>query len=53
MASILELTARDFSTKVFWFQIEEFCLLPAVVAGLAFALGYAGLDTWFNSVPLH
>ena len=48
MASILELTARDFPTKVFWFQVEEFCLLPAVVAGLAFALGYAGLDTRLN-----
>ena len=48
MASILEVTAGDFSTKVFWFQIEEFCLLPAVVAGLAFALEYAGLDTRFN-----
>ena len=48
MASILELTTRDFSTKIFWFQIEEFCLLPVVVAGLAFALGYAGLDTRFN-----
>ena len=48
MASALELAARDFPTKVFWFQIQEFCLLPAVVAGLAFALGYAGLDTRLN-----
>jgi hypothetical protein len=48
IASILELTARDFSTKIFWFQIEGFCLLPVAVAGLAFALGYAGLDTWLN-----
>jgi len=48
MASILEVTARDFSTGVFWFQIEEFCLLPITVSGLAFALGYAGLDTRFN-----
>ena len=48
MASILEVTATNFSTKIFWFQIEQFCLLPAVVASLAFALGYAGLDTWLN-----
>lgn len=48
MASALELASRDFPTKVFWFQIQEFCLLPAVVAGLAFALGYAGLDTRLN-----
>ena len=48
MASILEVTAKDFSTKVLWFQIEQFCLLPAVVASLAFALGYAGLDARFK-----
>jgi PAS domain S-box-containing protein len=48
MACILELTATDFPGKVFWFQIEEFCLLPIVVAGLAFALGYAGFDTGLN-----
>jgi PAS domain S-box-containing protein len=48
MASILEVTAGDFSTKVFSFQIEEFCLLPITVSGLAFALGYAGLDTRFS-----
>jgi PAS domain S-box-containing protein len=48
MASILELTAVDVPTKIFWFQIEEICLLPVVVAGLAFALGYAGLDTGIN-----
>ncbi len=48
MASILEVTATDFSPKVFWFQIEEFCPLPITVSGLAFALGYAGLDTRFN-----
>jgi PAS domain S-box-containing protein len=48
MASTLELTAGDFPSKVFWFQIGEFCLLPTVVAGLAFALGYAGLDAWLN-----
>jgi PAS domain S-box-containing protein len=48
MASTLGLTAGEFLTKVFWFQIERSFLLPAVVAGLAFALGYAGLDTWLN-----
>jgi PAS domain S-box-containing protein len=48
MADTLELAARDFPTKVFWFQIGEFCLLPVAVAGLAFALGYASLDIWLN-----
>ncbi len=48
MASTLGLTAGQFSTKVFWFQIEGLFLLPAEVAALAFALEYAGLDTWLN-----
>ena len=48
MASILEVSAGDFATKVFWFRIEEFTPLPITVSGLAFALGYAGLDTRFN-----
>jgi len=48
VASIFEVTASEFSTKVFWFRIEEFCPLPVTVSGLAFALGYAGLDTRFN-----
>ena len=48
MASTLGLTAGEFSTKVFWFQIERFFLLPGTIAALAFAFGYAGLDTWLN-----
>ena len=52
MACILEIAATDFPTKVFWFQIEEFCLLPIAVAGLAFALGYAGFDIGLNRVTI-
>ncbi len=48
MATTLGLTAGELPTKLFWFQIERFCLLPATAAGLAFALEYAGLDTWLN-----
>ncbi len=48
MASTLGLTAGELPTKLFWFQIEGLFLLPAQVAALAFALGYAGLDTWLN-----
>ena len=48
LASALELAARDFPTKFFWFQIEYSCLLPGLAAGLVFALEYAGLDTWLN-----
>ena len=48
LASALELAARDFPTKVFWFQIEYSCLLPVLTACLVFALEYAGLETWFN-----
>ncbi len=47
-ASTLGLASGELSTKVFWFQIERFCLLPATLAGLAFALEYAGLDAWLN-----
>ena len=47
-ASTLGLISRELPAKVFWFQIERFCLLPAAVAGLAFALEYAGLDSWLN-----
>ncbi len=48
MATTLGLTAGELPTKLFWFQIERFCLLPGTAAGLAFALEYAGLDTWLN-----
>lgn len=48
MASALELSAGDFSTKLFWFQIQGLCVLPFAVASVAFALGYAGLETWHN-----
>ena len=47
-ASTLGLMSEELPTKVFWFQIERFCLLPATLAGLAFALEYAGLDRWLN-----
>lgn len=52
VATTLGLTAGELPTKVFWFQIERFCLLPATAAGLAFALEYAGLDTWLNGRTL-
>ena len=48
IASVLGMASDDFSSKLFWFQIEEICLLPAAVAGLAFCLEYAGLDAWLN-----
>ena len=48
MTSTLWLPAREFLTKVFWFQIERLALLPAAVTSPAFALGYAGLDTWLD-----
>lgn len=47
-ASALGLISGELPTKVFWFQIERFCLLPSAVAGLVFALEYAGLDSWLN-----
>ena len=47
-ASALGLTAGELPAKVFWFQIERFCLLPAAIAALVFALEYAGLDAWLN-----
>ncbi len=47
-ASTLGLISGELPTKVFWFQIERFFLLPRTAAGLAFALEYAGLDTWLN-----
>lgn len=48
VASALGMAAGDVSTKILWFKIEEICLLPATVAGLAFALEYAGLEAWLN-----
>jgi signal transduction histidine kinase len=48
LTSVLELTAVNFPAKVFWFQVGDLCLFPTVISGLAFALGYAGLDTWLN-----
>jgi len=42
------LIALELSTKLLWFQIERFFLLPTAVAGFAFALAYAGLDAWLN-----
>ncbi len=48
VAGMFEVTATEFSNKLVWFRIEEFFPLPATVSGLAFALGYAGLDTRFK-----
>lgn len=48
LATTLGLTAGQITTKLLWFEIERFFLLPSTVAGLAFALEYAGLDTWLN-----
>ncbi len=48
MATTLGLMAGELPAKLLWFQIERFCLLPGTAAGLAFALEYAGLDTWLN-----
>jgi PAS domain S-box-containing protein len=48
IASVLGMAFEDFSSKIFWFKIEEISLLPATVAGLAFCLEYAGLDAWLN-----
>jgi PAS domain S-box-containing protein len=47
-ASTLGLISGELPSKVFWFQIERFCLLPRAVAALAFAMEYAGLDRWLN-----
>jgi len=47
MASTLGLTAGSFQPKSSG-SIEGLFLLPAMVASLAFALEYAGLDTWLN-----
>ncbi len=47
-ASTLGLISVELPTKIFWFQIERFCLLPRILAALAFALEYAGLDSWLN-----
>jgi len=48
MASALGLTAGEFPAKVFWFLIERSFMFLGVLAALAFALGYAGLDAWLN-----
>jgi PAS domain S-box-containing protein len=48
MATTMGLIALELSTKLLWFQIERFFLLPAAVAGFAFALEYAGFDAWLN-----
>ncbi|MEW6439809.1 MAG: histidine kinase N-terminal 7TM domain-containing protein [bacterium] len=48
LASTLELSAWDFATKAFWFQVKYACLLPGIAASLVFAMGYAGLETWLN-----
>ncbi len=48
IASTLELAAGDLPTKIFWFQMETSCLLPATVASFAFVLEYAGLESWLN-----
>ncbi len=45
---ILELTAVDFSAKVFWVKFQAIWQLPVGTAITCFILQYAGLGRWLN-----
>lgn len=45
---ILELSAVDFSTKVFWVKFQAIWQLPVVAFIACFILQYAGLGQWLN-----
>jgi len=45
---ILELSAVDFSTKVFWVKFQAIWQLPVGAAITCFILQYAGLGRWLN-----
>ena len=48
VAYAAQLAAVDEATKQAWFLVGDFLTLPAVTAGLWFALEYAGLERWLT-----
>lgn len=41
-------SSADLSTELFWFRVKNVVSQPAPLAGLCFALGYAGLGGWIT-----
>ncbi len=48
IGTILELSAVDFSTKVFWVKFQDIWQLPVGAVIASFILQYAGLGRWLN-----
>ena len=48
LGAILEISAVDFSTKVFWLKFQVVWQLPSATAVLCFVLSYAGLGRFLN-----
>ncbi len=48
VAYAAQLAAVDEATKQAWFLVGDFLTLPALTAGLWFALEYAGLERWLT-----
>ena len=45
---VLELSAGEFRTKVFWFKFQSMWQLPVGASVACFVLQYAGLGRWLN-----
>jgi PAS domain S-box-containing protein len=45
---ILELSAAEIRTRVFWFQFQSLWQLPVATSVACFVLHYAGLGRWLN-----
>jgi len=48
IGSILEASAADFYTKVFWIKFQAIWQLPTATAILCFVLEYAGYGRWLT-----
>jgi signal transduction histidine kinase len=48
IGEILQLTAVDWTTQLFWYKFQAFWPLPVVTAMLCFALQFANLDHWLT-----
>ena len=48
LGTVLEISAADFSTKVFWYKFQVVWQLPAATAIFCFVLAYASLGRWLT-----
>jgi hypothetical protein len=48
LGTVMEISAQDFSTRVFWVKFETVWQMPTATAIMCFILVYAGLGKWLT-----